>query len=81
MGCHLELMALFAAAGVVDTGMVLVKAAGGGKEASVRFLLQQCADRTASGKVAYINNTDEFLGGKPLTSAELFQWSLSTERT
>lgn len=36
MGDHLEIMAVFAAAGVVDTSKALGEAAGGAKEASVR---------------------------------------------
>lgn len=81
LGGHLELMAIFAAAGVVDTGKVLVKAAGAGKEAPVRFLLQQCAHRTASEKVAYINNTGhDLFGGTPLTSAIFYGFKSYSSR-
>lgn len=37
---HLEIMAALTDAGVVDTGVALVGAAGGGREASVKYLLR-----------------------------------------
>lgn len=69
MGGHLEPMTILAAAGVVDTGMVLVSAAGEGQEESVRFLLKQCGDKPADERAAYVNNTHDYLGRTPLASA------------
>ncbi len=66
---HLDLIGIFAAAGVVDTGRVLAAAAGAAKQSSVRCLLQQYGTGTAIEKAAYINNTRDVLGRTPLASA------------
>lgn len=62
---HVDIMAILTAAGVVDTGFALAMATGRGREASVKFLLQQ-HDGDAGGKRAYVNNTSNILGIAPL---------------
>ncbi len=51
---HLDIMALLTDAGVVDTGSVLLDAVGYGREASVKFLLQQ----RKGDEAAYVNYRD-----------------------
>ena len=54
---HVEVLATLTSAGVVDPGWALIAAAGRGKEASVRCLLQHYKGTTA-GKLAYVNTRD-----------------------
>ena len=70
---YMDTMALLTDAAVVDTGMCLINAAGYGREASVKFLLQQ-QDWNTSGAVAYVNNSslgrhNASIGQTPLGSA------------
>ena len=55
----LDIVAVLTDAGVVDTGEVLVAAAGYGCEASVKFLLRQ-KEGASSGRAAYVNFRDTF---------------------
>ncbi|CAN0062639.1 unnamed protein product [Ectocarpus fasciculatus] len=66
---HVDVMVVLAAAGVVDTGGVaLATATAFGKEASVKFLLQQRQEKNtaASEQRAYVNNARDALGRTPL---------------
>lgn len=62
---HVDVMALLTEAGVVDTGMALVAASAIGREASVKFLLQQHLEPLAD-RDGYINNTLDQSGATPL---------------
>ena len=62
---HVDTMAVLTDAGIVDTGRSLIHATGCGREASVKFLLQQ-KDWYTGGAVAYVNNTWDECGRKPL---------------
>ncbi len=61
---HVDIMTMLTNAGVVDTGMALVQAAAGAREASVKFLLLQ----RKGGKTAYVNFR-ESCGFTPLLMA------------
>ncbi|CAM9809322.1 unnamed protein product [Ectocarpus sp. 12 AP-2014] len=61
---RLDIMAILTDAGVVDTGLALVVAAGYGGEAPLKFLLEQARARKTTDRVAYMNT----LNGVGLTS-------------
>lgn len=52
---HLDIMATLMDAGVVDSGMALTCAGQEGKEAAIKFLLQQPPGKTAGG-ASYVDN-------------------------
>lgn len=56
---HLDIMAMLTDAGVVDTGAALRRAAGFGREACVKFLLQYHNQDNAARKRAFVNYRDE----------------------
>ena len=69
MGEHVDIMAVLTNAGVGDTGKSLVHATACGREAAVKFLLQQ-KDWKTGGAVAYVNsNTNDNFGRTPLSCA------------
>lgn len=54
---HLDIMTELAGAGVVDTGIALIGAAGYGREESIKFLMQQ---QQQQHEAAYVNTRDRF---------------------
>lgn len=65
---HVDVMAILADAGVMDTGTALVTSAKFGREASVKFLLQQRSGENSGGR-AYVNTCDKPYGETPLLFA------------
>eukprot|EP00752_Nemacystus_decipiens_P005516 g4991.t1 len=66
---HLEIMTLLADAGVVDTGVALIGAAGYGREESIKLLLQQ-QQQLGRDESAYVNARDEIGATALLCSIE-----------
>lgn len=64
---RVDVMTVLMDAGVVDTGIALVAAAGSGGETSVKFLLKRQEGKTTDG-VGYVNNTLGLGGSTPLLS-------------
>lgn len=62
---HLDVMMALTTAGVVDTGIALIKAASFDHGEVVKFLLRQ-QDGKPSGKSAYVNNPRDPAGRTPL---------------
>ena len=52
---HVDILAILAEAGVVDSGLALIGAAEFGREASVKFLFQQRTEGKTTGGDAYAN--------------------------
>ncbi|CAN0364111.1 unnamed protein product, partial [Ectocarpus sp. 8 AP-2014] len=55
---NLDIMVILTNAGVVDTGLALVVAAGYGGEAPLKFLLEQARARKTMNGAAYVNARD-----------------------
>ena len=71
MNDYADTMTTLTEAGVVDTGTILGHAVAVGREASVKFLLQQKEEETSDGKAAYANFR-ESCGFTPLLLATGF---------
>lgn len=63
---HVDVMAILVGAGVVDNGEALIGAAACGREASVKFLLQQHDKKKTRTKLASVNSTCKLSGARPL---------------
>ncbi len=73
---HVDIMDLLTAAGVVDTGRALLDSFEWGREAAIKFLLQQQQLRNPAGVTGYVNYRGQ-RGSTPLFSAVSFARSSS----